>query len=333
MVFEKQAEAIEPLVYPQCLDDVNSFQRYFFAKLHGCIRKTSRPLAENLILTEKSYAQLRHNKKYRTILHSLFLRYTVLTVGFSLRDPDFLALVGDLREIFGQVAPTIYALMLNPGDDALEEWRQLGIEIMTYQAHSDLPLFFQEMQALGRTRETASSNIAIPLPEAGKIALPNSANQKPIADKDNFTKDGADSTEAQLGHHFAKRINWSFPHLTVIAPSLLLIVIIIPLLLPLCRNGLLQAHDLKIIELAKAIEAKYQRLEYEYNTASNYSDLKEHFDEISEDIDSILKLDRNSGYGRYFRGEIARFQDRARLLPVRPKGCRELPNSTFGDLP
>ena len=90
MVFEYQSNRLQPLVYPQCLDDIDSFRRHgFFAKIHGCISNTPSP-AENLILTEESYAALRSNYKYQTILRSLFVMHPILTVGFSLRDPDFL---------------------------------------------------------------------------------------------------------------------------------------------------------------------------------------------------------------------------------------------------
>lgn len=145
MVFEYQSNRLQPLVYPQCLDDIDSFRRHgFFAKIHGCIRNTPSP-AENLILTEESYAALRSNYKYQTILRSLFVMHPVLTVGFSLRDPDFLGLIGDLREIFGEVMPTVYALMLEPDHKARDTWREKGVEIIPYTNHTELVGFFEEM--------------------------------------------------------------------------------------------------------------------------------------------------------------------------------------------
>jgi len=64
MVFEHQSNRLQPLVYPQCLDDIDSFRRHgFFAKIHGCIRNTPN-LAENLILTDESFTALRANHKY-----------------------------------------------------------------------------------------------------------------------------------------------------------------------------------------------------------------------------------------------------------------------------
>lgn len=152
LVFEYQSNRLQPLVYPQCLDDIDAFRSHgFFAKIHGCIRNTPN-LAENLILTEENYVALRSNHKYRTILRSLFVMHPILTVGFSLRDPDFLGLIDDLREIFGEGMPTVYALMLDPGLKARDEWRRKGVEIIPYKDHRELPEFFEEMLQLSEQK-------------------------------------------------------------------------------------------------------------------------------------------------------------------------------------
>lgn len=152
LVFECQSNRLQPLVYPQCLDDVDSFRIHgFFAKIHGCIRSTPKP-AENLILTEESYISLRSNRKYHTILSTIFVWHPVLTVGFSLRDPDFLGLIGDLREILEEAMPTVYALMLDPGFEARDDWRKRGIEIIPYDEHGELVGFFAEMLHLSEQK-------------------------------------------------------------------------------------------------------------------------------------------------------------------------------------
>jgi hypothetical protein len=152
LVFEYQSNRLQSLFYPQCLDDIDSFRRQgFFAKIHGCIRNTPN-LAENLILTEESYTALRSNHKYHTILRSLFVMHPILTVGFSLRDPDFLGLIDDLGEIFGEGMPTVYALMLDPGCKARDEWRRKGVEIIPYKDHRELPGFFEEVLQLSEQK-------------------------------------------------------------------------------------------------------------------------------------------------------------------------------------
>lgn len=156
MVFEHQSNRLQSLVYPQFLDDIDSFRRpSFFAKIHGCIRNTGN-VAENLILTEDGYAALRANAKYKTILRSLFVMHPVLTVGFSLRDPDFVGIVDDLRETLGDSTPTIYSLMYRPANDSREHWRQRGVEIVPYSEHGELLTFFKELLNLTPSKHAAS---------------------------------------------------------------------------------------------------------------------------------------------------------------------------------
>lgn len=151
MVFEHQSNRLQPLVYPQFLDDIDSFRKPgFLAKIHGCIYKTGN-LAENVILTEDSYEALRTNPKYKIILNSLFVMHPVLTVGFSLRDPDFIGILADLKEALGENMPTIYSLMYRPERTAREAWRNQGVEIIPYSEHSELLSFFKEMQSLTGT--------------------------------------------------------------------------------------------------------------------------------------------------------------------------------------
>lgn len=155
-VFERQSDLLEPLVYPQCLDDIDGFRRSdrFFAKIHGCLRFTS-DLGENLVLTEESFRSLRSNLKYQTILRSWFVTHGILTAGFSLTDPDFLGLVGDLRESLGSSMPTIYSLMRDPGAKAREEWLKQCVQIIPYSSHSELVGFFEELLELSEKRHPA----------------------------------------------------------------------------------------------------------------------------------------------------------------------------------
>ena len=154
-VFERQSDLLDPLVYPQCLDDVNGFRRHgFFAKIHGCIRITPNP-AENLVLTEESYQVLRSNPKYQTILRSCIVMHPLLTAGFSLKDPDFLGLIDDLRESLGPSMPTIYSLMQDPGSAAREVWLNRGVKIIPYDNHREIGEFFLDLLKLSAVRHPA----------------------------------------------------------------------------------------------------------------------------------------------------------------------------------
>jgi hypothetical protein len=168
MVFESQSDTLEPLVYPQFLDDPSAIQRdKLLVKIHGCIRRTRSP-AENLVLTDESYRILRADRRYRTLMNVFLLGYRILTVGFSLRDPDFLGLIDDLREVFGDELPTIYSLMLEPAHKAREEWRRRGVEIIPYADHSQLLGFFEELQQL--------SDRAHPLPTVTPVLTESEVN-------------------------------------------------------------------------------------------------------------------------------------------------------------
>jgi hypothetical protein len=153
-VFENQSNRLQPLIYPQGFEDISAFRRHgFFAKIHGCIRNTANP-SENLILSEESFLSLRSSPKYQTILKSLFLLHPLLTVGFSLTDPDFLGLVDDLKEIFNESMPTIYSLMLTDDETLRAEWRSRGVEIIPYKEHTELIPFFSELKHLTNTNGT-----------------------------------------------------------------------------------------------------------------------------------------------------------------------------------
>ena len=155
VVFEFHNDVLDPLVYPQFLEDPSAIQREkLLVKMHGCIRRTPN-LAENLILTEENYAALRSDRRYKALMNVFLLGYRILTVGFSLRDPDFLGLIDDLREVFGNELPTIYSLMLRPDQKARDEWRKKGVAIIPYQSHSELLGFFEEMLQLSEEKHPA----------------------------------------------------------------------------------------------------------------------------------------------------------------------------------
>lgn len=147
-VFENQVPGLVPLVYPQCLESVSQFQEAgFFAKIHGCIRASSDPY-RNLVLTDESYRQLRQDRKYHAVLQALLTMHTLLTVGFSLADPDLLGILEDLQEVFGDTAPTLYSLMLDPGQEARDTWRHRGVEIIPYDDHSTVVEVLNELLSL-----------------------------------------------------------------------------------------------------------------------------------------------------------------------------------------
>jgi hypothetical protein len=170
-VFEQQDGQLDALVYPQFLLDSRSFKRsQFFTKIHGCIRRTT-DLYNDLILTEESFSSLRKKRAYHEYLHAIFLKHCVLTVGYSLRDPDFIALIDDLRDLFKKIPPDIYALMLDPGAKKREDWRRRkGVTILAYKNHNHLPGVFLAMKHLTKPGRKSTKPTALPAPKLGAVS-------------------------------------------------------------------------------------------------------------------------------------------------------------------
>jgi hypothetical protein len=142
LVFEKQTPSPSPVLsYPSCLYDPAGFHKPgFLAKMHGCI---SRPYKQDLILTQESFDALSADTRYRTLLTGQFANHPVLTVGYSLRDPDFRSLLSDLRLAFGDNTPPIHALMF-PSDFSSTEL-PAGVDPIVVDNPAELRRFFAEM--------------------------------------------------------------------------------------------------------------------------------------------------------------------------------------------
>src|SRR5262249_44284542 len=78
----------------------------FIFKLHGSITT-----AQSIVLTSGDYDRLiLLNPHVRAFLQAIFLNYTLLFVGYSIRDPDFQLVLRELTLIFEGYTPTHYAL-------------------------------------------------------------------------------------------------------------------------------------------------------------------------------------------------------------------------------
>jgi len=153
MVFEKQSDVLDKVVYPSLLEQIGRFRRKgFFAKIHGCI---SGP-AKQLILTQTSFERLAADSKYAQLVRTIFLGHVVLCAGFSLRDPDFQSILRDLKNCWGTDMPLLYALVRNPGEKAPSNWLTKGVDILPYSDYSEIPKFFRKLAALSATRSTAA---------------------------------------------------------------------------------------------------------------------------------------------------------------------------------
>jgi hypothetical protein len=162
-VIEFHTDRFRTAVFPQFLDEPGALiPERFLAKIHGCIATTADP-AKNLVLTKGEYKNLRDNQRYQALVQGWFLNYVILTVGFSLTDPDFLGVIEDRRKMFGSGAPTIYALMRQPAGTDCKHWRSENVEIIPYREYKDLKAFFSELLALSEKKYPSDRLVAPPL--------------------------------------------------------------------------------------------------------------------------------------------------------------------------
>jgi hypothetical protein len=92
-----------------------------------------------------------------------FLGYTVLIVGFSLTDPDFLGVIKDLRKVFKDDLPTLYALMRRPTEEQCRSWRTKAVQLIPYKEHRDLREFFAELLELSEVKYPSMTLVTHPL--------------------------------------------------------------------------------------------------------------------------------------------------------------------------
>jgi hypothetical protein len=117
----------------------------FIFKLHGNI---SSP--ESIVLTSRDYDRLiLHNPHVRSFLQAVFLNYTVLFVGYSLRDPDFELVLRELTLIFQGYTPTHYAFLPDAPDFAIEHLLQrMNIQALPYEPHNSHAEVTEALKAL-----------------------------------------------------------------------------------------------------------------------------------------------------------------------------------------
>ena len=61
---------------------------------------------------------------------------------------DFQSILRDLKDHWGPDLPPLYALIRDPGEDERSRWRKSGMDILTYDDHSEVHGFFQELGKL-----------------------------------------------------------------------------------------------------------------------------------------------------------------------------------------
>jgi hypothetical protein len=117
----------------------------FIFKLHGDIAAP-----ESIILTSRDYDRLiMRNPHVRSFLQAIFLTYTLLFVGYGLRDPDFNLILRELNVIFEGYTPTHYALLSDvPGFASHHLVHDMSIQTVVYDPHDNHQEVVEALQHL-----------------------------------------------------------------------------------------------------------------------------------------------------------------------------------------
>jgi hypothetical protein len=118
----------------------------FIYKLHGDIASP-----ESIILTSQDYDRVILSSPHvRTFLQAIFLNFTILFIGYSLRDPDFNLMLRELNLIFHGYTPQHYALMANPPGYMVDHLKSsINIQIIPYtmdNGHDIVTAYLQLLQ-------------------------------------------------------------------------------------------------------------------------------------------------------------------------------------------
>ncbi len=93
-------------------------------KIHGDFENR-----DTIVLTDADYNQVekREHSLYEHILPSLFNRFTLLFIGYSLSDPDFNKILEEVRLDLKKYFRKPYALLVNRPQSCIEKFQQKGI--------------------------------------------------------------------------------------------------------------------------------------------------------------------------------------------------------------
>lgn len=101
----------------------------FVYKIHGDVASPS-----SIVLSASDYDRMILRSPHaRSFLQAALLNYTLLFVGYSLRDPDFQLVLRELSLIFENYVPRHFALVPNAGDFTAEHlMRRMNVEAIPY---------------------------------------------------------------------------------------------------------------------------------------------------------------------------------------------------------
>lgn len=142
VAFRRAAKLDPPvIIYPGQLNYIEDDEARII-KIHGDIDHPS-----SIVLTRNDYAEYasRHTD-FVNLLQSSINGYTMLFVGFGLRDPNLTRIYNDARNFFESTNRQAYALMT--GTNAIERklWHGEGLTILPISTYKQLPRFINRLR-------------------------------------------------------------------------------------------------------------------------------------------------------------------------------------------
>jgi hypothetical protein len=124
----------------------------FILKLHGDINAS-----QSIVLTEDDYDSMIFQKPHlRLFMHALGLSYTLLFVGYSLRDPDYRLILKELNLTFEGYAPPRFAFVADATEVEIDQLKKtLNIEPIPYSStnhHQEVVQLLEELQQIAPYR-------------------------------------------------------------------------------------------------------------------------------------------------------------------------------------
>lgn len=105
-----RADLPNKLTYAQSREAANNFwsERFFILKAHGDVKQD----VTGLILSQKDYRRTLYRESgYRSLLQSIFTSKSIVFVGVSMSDPEFIQLLDYLHDSYHGGGPVHYLLM------------------------------------------------------------------------------------------------------------------------------------------------------------------------------------------------------------------------------
>ncbi len=128
------------IIFPNQLGYIDDCERRII-KLHGDIDHPS-----TIVLSRSDYANYsRRHRDFEIELHKRINDYTMLFVGFGLRDKNFRRVYEDARQFYDSVKRKAFALMVGTNAVERDVWDTAGLKIIPFAKYSQIPTFINKL--------------------------------------------------------------------------------------------------------------------------------------------------------------------------------------------